>query len=67
MFQVGTHLEQQMAAAEEVSTDTVIASVTSEPESISSLKDEQRRTLRAFLHGQGVFAPLPAGFSKSLI
>ena len=44
---------------EEVSVDTTIASVLSELENISSLKEEQRMTLEAFLHGQDVFALLP--------
>ncbi len=55
-----------MAATDVVSVDAAIASVLSELESISSLKEEQR-TLKAFLEGKDVFALLSAGFSKSLI
>ena len=54
-----TCLEQTMAAPEEVTVDAVIASVTSELESISSLKEEQRMTLKASLEGEDVFARLP--------
>ena len=43
-------LEQAMVASGEISTDTVIASVISELENISSLKDEQRTALKAFLY-----------------
>ena len=42
-------LEQPMAAPEEVSIDTVIAALISELESISSLKEEQRTTLKVLL------------------
>ena len=42
---VTTHLEQTMAAPEEVNIDAVMASVLSELERISSLNDEQRTTL----------------------
>ena len=48
-----THLEQMMATPEEVSVDTAIASVISELEGISSLKEEQRKD---------VFVLLPGGF-----
>ena len=48
-----TSLEQTMVAPKEVSIDTVTASVISELESISSLKEEQRA---AFLHGKDVLA-----------
>ena len=44
-----------------------LASVTSEPESISSLKEEQRMPLKACLRGRDVFTLLPTGFGKSLI
>ena len=53
-------------ATEEVSV-TAIASVISELESISSLKEEQRTALKAFLDEKDVFALLPTGFGKSLI
>ena len=59
--------KQTMAAPEEVSLDTEIASVISELESISSSKEEQRTTLKAFLHGKDVFSLLPTSFCKSLI
>ena len=49
-----------MAALEEVSIDTVIASAITELESISPLKEEQRTTLRAFI----VFALILASFSE---
>ena len=62
-----TLLEQRMAAPEEVSVDTVIASVISEVESISSLTDEQRAALMDFIHGKDVFTLLLTGFGKSLI
>ena len=47
-----TRLKQTTAAPpEEVSIDAVIASVISELENISSLKEEQRTALTAFLDG----------------
>ena len=52
---------------EEVSIDAVIASVISDLERISSLKEEQRTTQKAFLHGNNVFARLLAGFGFSLV
>ena len=55
-----------MAAPKEVSV-AAIASVISELVSISSLKEEQRTALKAFLDGKNVFALLPTGFGKSLI
>ena len=48
----GSDSSRTNKAPEEVSIDTAIASVISELESISSLKEEQRTTLKAFLHGQ---------------
>lgn len=44
-----------LAAPEEVSVDAAIVSVISELERISSLKEEQRTTLKAFLRGKHVF------------
>ena len=44
-----------MTAPEEVSIDSVIASVISELERISSLKEEQRTTLKAFNGGKRCF------------
>ena len=44
-----TRLEQTMAAPEEVSADTVMASVISDLESVSSLKEKQRTALKAFI------------------
>ena len=58
-------LEQIMVAPEELSVDTVILSVTSELESICSLKEEQRTTLKVFFRGKDVCALLPT--DKSLI
>ena len=49
------------------SIDTAITKVISQLENISSLKDEQRTALEAFLSGKDVFALLPTGFGKSLI
>ena len=43
---------QTIAGPGEFSIDTVIASVMSELERISSLKEEQRKALKAFLHGK---------------
>ena len=48
-------LVQTMVALEKVSVDTVLASVISELESISSLKEEQRTTLKAFIDGKRCF------------
>ena len=59
-----THLEQTTAVPEEVSIDTAIASVTSEVESISSLKEEQRRTLKAFLHVKDIFTLIQLASAK---
>ena len=56
-----------MVALEDVSVDTEIASVISEPESISSLKGEQRTTPKAFLHGKDVFTLLSTSFGKRVI
>ena len=47
-----------MAAPKEVSVDVVTASVISELQSISSLKEGQRTALEAFLNGRDVFALL---------
>ncbi len=55
-----------MAVSEQVSIDAATASVLSELESISSLKEEQRTTLKAFLNGKIVFVPLPTDLSESL-
>ena len=51
-----TRLKHTMAASGEVSVDTQIASV-------SSLKEEQRTTLKAFIDGKDVFALLTISFS----
>ncbi len=56
-----------MSATNMVSIDATIASVLSEMESISSLKEEQRTSLKAFLDGKDVLTLLPNDFSKSLI
>ncbi len=48
--------ETTMAATDVVSVDDVVPSVLSEPGSFSSLKEEQRATLKAFLDGKDVFA-----------
>lgn len=53
-----------MAAAKEVSRDAATASVISELESVSSLKEKQRTALKGFLYGKHVFALLPTGFTK---
>ncbi len=45
-----------MAATDEFSVDPAIASVLSELESILSLQEEQRMTLKVFLGGKNVFA-----------
>jgi len=45
--------------SKEVTTDAVKASVKSELESISSLKEEQRTAQKAFLSGKNVFASSP--------
>ena len=57
---------KQTVLNKEVRIDTVRASVISELESVSSPKEEQRMTLKAFLHGKDVFALLLGGFDKSL-
>ena len=49
------------------SIDSAISSVLSELESISSLKNEQRTALEAFVGGKDVFALLPTGYEKSLL
>ncbi len=43
-----------MAATDVVSIDAAIASVLSEPESIPSMKEERRKTLKAFLDAKDV-------------
>ena len=58
------HSKQQWAAPKEVNVDAAVASVISELESISSLKETQRTTLEDFLDGKHVFALLPTGFGK---
>ena len=45
-----TRLEQTVAALEEVSVDTVIASAVSDLKSISSLKEEQRMSRSYAVH-----------------
>ncbi len=45
-----------MAAAKEVSMDVALAAVLSELNNISSLREEQRKALKAFLGGKNVFA-----------
>ena len=56
-----------MAACTELSIDSAISSVLSDLESLSSLKEEQRTALKAFLSGKDIFALLPTGFDKSFI
>ena len=51
-------LKTTMAAPKKVSVDAAIASIISELESISSLKEEQRTALKAFLNGKDVFVLL---------
>ena len=53
--------KQTIASPEEVSVDTVTASVLSELESISASEEEQRMVLKTFLHGKDVFTLLPTG------
>ncbi len=55
------------AVPEQVSVDAALAQVLSKLERISSLKEEQRTTLKAFLDGNNVFALLPTDLGKSLI
>ena len=50
-----THFEKKMAASEEVSIDIVRASVLSELERISSLKEKQTTALKGFVDGKDVF------------
>ncbi len=59
--------ETMMAAADMTSINAAISSAVSQLENISSLKGEQRTTLKAFLDGKDVFALLPTDFGKSLI
>ncbi len=53
-----------MAATDVVSINAAAASVLSELESVSSLKEEQRTTLNIFLDGKDVFTLLPTGFIR---
>ena len=62
-----TRLEQMMPSPEEFSVATVIASAVSEPENISSLEEQQRTALKAFLNRKDFFALLPVGFGNRLI
>ena len=62
-----THPERTMAALEDVSTDAVITSVISELERISSLKQEQRIAVKAFIDGKDVFTLLSVGFGFSSV
>lgn len=55
-----------MGAPKEVSV-AAVASVISELESLSSLKEEQITTLKAFLDGKDIFSLFPTGFGKTLI
>ncbi len=55
------------AATDVVNVDSAIAAVLSELESISSLKEEQRTTLKVFPDGKDVFALFLTDFGKSLI
>ena len=57
-----THPEQTMATLKEVSVDTAIPSTMSELESTSSLNEERRTVLKAFLDGKDVLALLPTSF-----
>ncbi len=56
-----------MDATDMVSVDATVASALSDLESISSLKEEQRMTLKLFLHGINVFSLLLSDFCMSLI
>ena len=55
-----------MVAPEEVSVDTVIASVISEVERVSSLKEEQRTTLKpcVFCPGADAVCIAPASYQE---
>lgn len=55
------------SAKSEISLDAAIDSVLAEIPTISSLKEEQREALCAFVDGKDVCAFLPTGFGKSLI
>lgn len=55
-----------MGAPKEVSV-AAVASVISELESLSSLKEEQITTLKALLDGKDAFSLLPTVFGMSLI
>lgn len=59
-----TRLERTTASLEDVSVDTMMTSVISKVERISSLKEEQRTALMVFIDGNNVFALLPASFSS---
>ena len=54
-----------MVVPKKVSVDAAIASVISELESISSLKEEQRTALKAFLDGKYVLVLLCLGLDKN--
>lgn len=54
--EVTVHSRTTMAAPKEDGVDPAIASVTSGLENVSSLKEEQRTPLKAFLTGKDVFA-----------
>ncbi len=56
-----------VAVPEQVNIDTAIISVLSELENISSLKEKQRTTLKAFLDGEDVLALLPTDFGENLM
>ncbi len=44
--------------------NAAIASVTSGVQIISSMKEDQKTALRAFLSGKKMFTPFPTGFSS---
>ena len=50
--------KQQWRLLKRLALDAAVASIISELESISSLKEEQRMALKAFLEGKYVFALL---------
>ncbi len=56
-----------MVAKDMVNINAAIASVLSQLGSIFSLKEQQRTTLKTFLHGKDIFALFPAGVGNSLI
>lgn len=46
--------------------DAALAAHLSEPDGIFTLREEQRKELKAFLGGKDILASLPSGFGDSL-